>query len=100
MLGLAGHHASRRAGLDAHDADVVGDDVVQLARDAHPLLEHGPPRVLLALPLQLGGLRGELALRSRSERTAAPSTNGSARKTTLYASRKPWLSGSPSRAPP
>ena len=53
-LGLiAVDHEARGARLDAHHAHVVRDDVVQLARDPHALLEHRPPRVLLALALGL-----------------------------------------------
>ena len=62
LLGLPCHDAPRGAGLDAHHADVVGDDVVQLARDPYALLEHRPAGVLLALALELGRLRGEFAL--------------------------------------
>ena len=65
LLGLGGllrHDAPRRAGLHAHHADVVGDDVVQLARDPHPLLEHGAAGVLLPLALQLARPCRELAL--------------------------------------
>ena len=47
------HDAARRPGLHAHDADVVGDDVVQLARDPDSLLEHGTAGVLLPLALEL-----------------------------------------------
>ena len=62
LLGLAFHHAPGGACLDAHHADVMRDDVVQLARDPHALLEHRAPGVLLPLPLELGRLRGQLAL--------------------------------------
>ena len=46
---------------------MVGDDVVQLARDAHALVEHGSPGVLLALALQLDRLGAQLAL-ARAQR--------------------------------
>ena len=59
---LLRHDAARRAGLHAHDADVVGDDVVQLARDPDPLLEHGAAGVLLALALELARPCCKLAL--------------------------------------
>ena len=64
-LGLiAVDHDARGAGLDPHHAHVVGDDVVQLARDPHALGEHGAPRVLLALALGLqGALLGGRGLR-------------------------------------
>ena len=39
-LGVALDDALRAAGLDRDHADVVRDDVVQLARDAHPLGRH------------------------------------------------------------
>ena len=61
---IAVDHDARGAGLDAHHAHVVGDDVVQLARDPHALLEHRAPRVLLALALGLqGALLGRRGLR-------------------------------------
>ena len=44
----------RGRGLDDHDADVVGDDVMQLAGYAGTLLGHGLGRFLLPLMLQLG----------------------------------------------
>ncbi len=62
LLRPALQHAAGGAGLDTHHADVVRDDVVQLPRDSHALLEHSPPRVLVALSLELCGLRGELFL--------------------------------------
>ena len=54
------------AGLEHHDAHGVGDDVVELARDASPLLGDGEPRGRLALRLRvlgpaLGVLRALLA---------------------------------------
>ena len=51
--GLLRHDTTRRPGLHAHHADVVGDDVVQLASDPHPFLEHGAAGVLLPLALEL-----------------------------------------------
>ena len=51
LVRLAFHHPPGRAGLHAHHADVVGDDVVQLAGDADPLGEHGLAGVLLPLSL-------------------------------------------------
>ena len=42
-------------GLDDHDADVVGDHVVQLPGDAGSLLGHGLGRLLLPLALELHG---------------------------------------------
>jgi hypothetical protein len=62
LVGLAPQHPSCRPGLKAHDADMVGDDIVELAGDAYPFLEHGPAGVCLPLPLQLDRLRGQLAL--------------------------------------
>ena len=78
LVGLPRHDAPRRAGLDAHDADVVGDDVVQLARDPHALLEHGAAGVLLPLALQLGRLRGQfaLAVAQRADRDAEQHRKG------------------------
>jgi hypothetical protein len=40
---------ARRAGLDGHEADVVRDHVVQLARDAQPLVLHRLPARCLRL---------------------------------------------------
>src|SRR5439155_20179081 len=37
------------AGLDGHDADAVGNHVVELARDPRPLFSDRRPRPLLAL---------------------------------------------------
>ena len=51
LLRTPQHHAPCGAGLNAHDADVMRDDVVQFTSDAHPLLEHGAPRVLVPLAL-------------------------------------------------
>ena len=51
------------AGLDAHHADVVGDDVVQLPGDPHALLKHRAASVLLAFALSIGrALIGRLGL--------------------------------------
>ena len=91
---LAVHHDPRRPGLDAHHADVVGDDVVQLARDPHPLVEHRPARVLLALALQ----------RHRAL-AAAPRRGGGRRRsccpgpTSRRAARRSRAARSPSRGP-
>jgi hypothetical protein len=41
-LGVLGGHGFGRAGLDGHEADPVGDHVVQLAGDAGPFLDHDP----------------------------------------------------------
>ena len=40
LVAIAVEHDPGGARLDAHHADVVGDDVVQVTRDPHPLLEH------------------------------------------------------------
>ena len=57
-----------RADLEHHDADGVGDDVVEFARDSRALLRHRDPRSRVPLPLGLGrarlrrlGLLGPLA---------------------------------------
>ena len=51
---------------------MVGDHVVQLTGDAHPLVEHGPAGVLLPLALELGGaqLRAHARFASGSDRDA------------------------------
>ncbi len=61
LIELGGKLVPYRSGLEDHDADRVGDDVVQLARDPGALLGHRDPRrgVALALGLEravLGGL--------------------------------------------
>ena len=58
-------HVAPRPGLDDHHADVVGDDVVQLARDPRPLLGH---RLL----------RAQLAARARAARRAPPASRRAA----------------------
>ena len=60
------------ADLKHHHADGVGDDVVELARDARALLGDGDARRGLPLPLGLGGtqLRGLGPLRSLAQREA------------------------------
>ena len=51
LLRTPPHHAPCGAGLNAHDADVVGDDVVQFTRDAYPLFEHRASCVFVSLAL-------------------------------------------------
>ena len=41
---------------------MVGDDIVQLAGDAHPLIEDGAAGVLLPVQLELDDRFGELVL--------------------------------------
>ena len=57
-LGVLGGHGLGRARLHRHDADPVGDHVVQLAGDAGPFLGHDPAGLGGLLPLQLGGALG------------------------------------------
>jgi hypothetical protein len=52
----------RAADLHDHHADAVGDDVVQLAGDTDTLLGGRHAHLLLALALERGGARLELAL--------------------------------------
>ena len=52
---LAFEHALGRLGLHDHHADPVGDDVVQLARDAGALLDDGGADPFLARALEPGG---------------------------------------------
>ena len=66
LLRTPQHDPPCRAGLNAHDADVVRDDVVQFPSDAYTLFEHCASCVLVPLALQLSSLRGELLL-ARSE---------------------------------
>ena len=54
-LGVLGGDGLGRARLHRHEAHPVGDHVVQLARDAGPLLDHDPARLGGLFPLQLGG---------------------------------------------
>ena len=57
LLGAQG--VALGAGLDHHDADVVGHEVVQLARDAGALLGHRLVGAQLVLALEQLGARGE-----------------------------------------
>jgi hypothetical protein len=50
-----------RAGLDDHHREVVGDDVVQVARDPRALTLHREPHERLLLGLELAGPDGQLA---------------------------------------
>src|SRR5260370_21840805 len=51
-LWLARLHRPARTGLDRDYADIVGHDVVKLARDPRPLLVSGEPPVLIPLALE------------------------------------------------
>ena len=53
-VGVGVEDDPRGARLHAHHRHVVGDDVVQLAGDAHPIQRHRLRRGDLALPLELG----------------------------------------------
>ena len=59
-LGRGAQHVAGTAHADQHDADRVGDDVVQLTGDRRPLLVDRDPGQLLALAL--GGGRALLEL--------------------------------------
>ena len=54
-LGVGRHGALGGRGLHEHDRDVVGDDVVQLARDPRALAEHRRRLALGAVALDLAG---------------------------------------------
>ena len=54
-LGVLGGHGLGRARLHRHQAHPVGDHVVQLARDAGPLLDHDPAGLGGLFLQQLGG---------------------------------------------
>src|SRR5262249_56798883 len=54
-LRLRVEDVTRGGGLDDHDADVVGEDVVKLARDPRLFLSGGPSRLGLAFPLEPRG---------------------------------------------
>ena len=62
-LGVGVEHRLGGLGLDHHDAEAVGHDVVHLARDAGALLGHRGPRLGLAGALGPLGALGELAVR-------------------------------------
>ncbi len=82
------------ARLDDEQADVVGDDVVELAGDAHPLLGDRPPgeqvalalQVQVALPqrLHVGAAGGEV----QPQAVAPPMT--AARATPVAMPTSPW----------
>ena len=57
---MVGADEATGPGLHGDHAHRVGEDVVQLAGDAQPLLGDGPPGLLLALSLQVGGALFEL----------------------------------------
>jgi hypothetical protein len=61
-LGVGGHGALGGRGLDEHDRDVVGDDVVQLACDPGALVQHGCRLARGAVALDLAGLLVEAAV--------------------------------------
>ena len=68
------------AGLDDDHADVVGDDVVELARDPLALLGDGLPVAFLALALEPAGPvlgRPELATAVARPRSRGPRRRGS-----------------------
>ena len=52
---MGGGDVRARAGLDVDGRQAVGDDVVEVAGDAQPLLGHEPARLLLAGLLQEAG---------------------------------------------
>ena len=54
-VGVVGADEAAGSGLHGDHAHRVGQDVVQLAGDAQPLLGDGSPGLLLALSLQVGG---------------------------------------------
>ena len=56
---LGAERVALGARLDDHHADVVGHEVVQLARDARALLGHRLVRAQLVLALEQLGARGE-----------------------------------------
>jgi hypothetical protein len=78
--GLVGgdvQESAGRAGLDDHDAHVVGDDVVQLAGDPGPLGGHGPVGLPLAVALgPLGPGRQLLGVGSPDPHVPAPGPHG------------------------
>ena len=72
-LGIARGGAPRGLGLHEHDRHVVGDDVVQLARDPRALLEDGRALALRAVALDLGRLHVQavVELVARAQHAAA-----------------------------
>ena len=62
------------ADLEHHHADGVGDDVVQLARDARALLGHGDPGGRLALALGLAARSSAASACSARSRRAKPAS--------------------------
>ena len=61
-LGVGRHGALGGRGLDEHDRDVVGDDIVQLARDPGALAQHGRRLALGPVALDLAGLLVQTAI--------------------------------------
>ena len=59
-LGVFDADEATGSGLHGNHAHRVGENVVELARDPQPLLGDGPPSLLLALSLQIGGPLFEL----------------------------------------
>src|SRR3954454_20260167 len=62
LLGLGREDAPRSAGLDTHQADVVGDDVVELSRDPDALVANRATLAFEPLAFELVGALVELAL--------------------------------------
>ena len=74
-LGIGRDGALGGGGLDEHDRDVVGDDVVQLARDPGSLAEHRRLLALGAVVLDLACLLVEAAV-ERVARAQHPAREG------------------------
>ena len=82
-LGIARPASRRAAGcLDDHHAEVVGEHVVELARDAAALGGDRAPLLLLAHVLGPLGLLGQLAGEHVWLRSARPTSHGAITKNT------------------
>ena len=78
VAGFGDECAAPGSGLDDDHAEVVGDDVVEVASDPRALVADRLARVCLLLPLELLGSIGELCGEpgSGSHRRSLPPTPG------------------------
>ncbi|WP_251054979.1 hypothetical protein [Streptomyces sp. ISL-66] len=80
VAGSAFEHVGPHARLEGDHGHVVGDDVVQLARDADPFLGDRLLGTRLLLPAQLRGQFGELPVAFGESRGPTPDEAGDRRE--------------------